>query len=441
MLILIAVVLFELIIFFHEGGHFVAAKKSGVKVNEFALGMGPKLFSFRKGETVYSFRLLPIGGYCAMEGEDEESANPRAFNNAKIWKRMIIVVAGALMNILFGLALMFFSLLPNEQFTSTTVTGFSPDAFTATTGLKSGDKIVKINDYKINTSMDFSYAMYTMPLEDVNGKSDAIYKQDCTFALFNYCRTLAKDATNEQIDMLNALITEGDNKIINSKDKEEAYKILCEYVDKTSNKMNVKDVTYPVIEEKETRKRFISDIVVIRDGKEVTLNDVQFYTYKTSADGEPTIGIDFTLAPIDKNFTTLVSQTFSQTVSVVRTIWNSLIGMVTGQFGLNEVAGPVGLAKTITDVAGESLKESFMDAVMSIVYIMMVISVNLGIVNMLPFPALDGGRFVLLLIEAIFKKPVPRKIEGIINGVGLALLLLLMAVITFKDVWMLIFGG
>ena len=102
-LIIIGVLLFELIIFFHEGGHFLAAKKSGVKVNEFALGMGPKLFSFTKGETTYSLRAFPIGGFCSMEGEDEESDNPRAFNNAKIWKRMIIIVAGAFMNILLGL--------------------------------------------------------------------------------------------------------------------------------------------------------------------------------------------------------------------------------------------------------------------------------------------------------------------------------------------------
>lgn len=377
-----------------------------------------------------------------MEGEDEESDNPRAFNNAKIWKRMIIVVAGAFMNIVFGLALMLITLLPSDNFASTTISGFSPDSFTASTGLKVGDEIVRMNGYKVNTSMDFSYAMYTMPLSNVNGDSLPVYKQDCTFELFDSYKVLAKDASDEQIDTLNALLHEGDQKIINSTSKGSAYSILCEYIDKAYIELGVENTTdYPQIDTKAKRQRFVSDIEVIRDGKKITVHDVQFYTYKIGEDGEPTISIDFTLAPIEKNFGTLVSQTFSQTISVVRTIWNSLIGMVTGQFGLNEVAGPVGLAKTITDVAGESLKESFMDAVMSIVYVMMVISVNLGVVNMLPFPALDGGRFVLLLIEAIFKKPVPRKIEGIINGVGLILLLGLMAVITFKDVWMLIFGG
>ena len=148
-LIIIGVLLFELIIFFHEGGHFITAKKSGVKVNEFALGMGPKLFSFTKGETTYSLRLFPIGGYCAMEGEDEESDNPRAFTNAKVWKRMIIIVAGAFMNIVLGLLMMFVLVVQSPAFSSTTVSGFSENSFSANSGLKVGDTIVKLNNYSI----------------------------------------------------------------------------------------------------------------------------------------------------------------------------------------------------------------------------------------------------------------------------------------------------
>ncbi len=404
--------------------------------------MGPKLFSFKRGETTYSFRLFPIGGYCAMEGEDEDSDNPRSFNNAKIWKRMIIIVAGAFMNILFGLALMLITLLPSDSFNSTTVSAFSPYSFTATTGLQQGDEIIEINDYDINSSMDFSYAMYTMPLCEVDGKAVSIYKQDCLFELKNNFGLLAEKSTNEQVDKLNNIWPEGSDKIMKADTKESAYAILCEYLDKGYEVCGIQEPdTYPEIVEKDTRQRFRADMVVVRDGQEVTLHDVDFFTYKIGENGEPTIGIDFYVEPIEKTFSSVISQTFIQTGSVVRTIWNSLIGMVTGQFGINEVSGPVGLAYAITDVAGESLKEGFMDAVMSIIYVMMVISINLGIVNMLPFPALDGGRFVLLLIEAIFKKPVPRKIEGYINAAGLALLLLLMAVITMKDVWVYVFGG
>lgn len=441
-MILIAVVLFELIIFVHEGGHFVAAKKSGVKVNEFALGMGPKIFSFTKGETTYSFRLFPIGGYCAMEGEDEESANPRAFNNAKIWKRMIIIVAGAFMNIVLGLVLMMITLLPNDSFTSTTVADFTPYSYTASTGLKAGDKIVEINDYKIYSSTDFSFALYTLPVTEVEGSSLEIYRQDCLFELKNHTAVCAENASDKEIEKIYKLWEEGADKIFVAKDKESAYAVMCEYIDKISESIKLKKVKeYPEIEEKDKRLRFRTDMTVIRDNEKVELEDIDFFTYKQSEDGEPMLSLDFYVEPIEKNFVSTISQTGIQTVSVVRMVWGGLVGLVTGQFGINDVSGPVGLASAITDVAGESLKKGFMDAVMSIVYVMMVITINLGIVNMLPFPALDGGRFVLLAIEAIFRKPVPRKVEGIINGAGLILLLGLMAVITIKDIWVLIFGG
>ena len=403
--------------------------------------MGPKLFSFKKGETTYSFRLFPIGGYCAMEGEDEDSDNPRAFNNAKIWKRMIIIVAGAFMNILFGLVLMLITLLPNEQFVSTTVSKFEPYSFSAASGLQEGDEIIEINGYKVRSTMDLSFALYTMPLCDVDGTTLDVYKQDCFFELYNSYKNSISTTKEKNID-LNGLLKEGTEKIYSAKDRESAYEQLCLYIDKGCDMCKVdKPNDYPIVKVNRTCKRFCSDVLVIRNSEEVLLEDVIFFTDYIANPQEPTIGFDFYFEPIEKNFGTLISQTFVQSGSVVRTVWNSLIGMFTGQFGLNDMAGPVGLAGAITEIAGESLKESFMHAVMSIINIMMIISINLGIVNMLPFPALDGGRFVMLLIEAIFKNPIPRKAEAIINGVGLALLLTLMIVVTFNDVIKLIFGG
>ena len=146
-LIVIGILFFMLIIFSHEFGHFITAKLSGVKVNEFAIGMGPRLFGFKKGETEYTFRLFPIGGYCAMEGEDEDSDEPRAFNNAKIWKRMIIIIAGAVMNILLGFILMFAYTVQADSYASTTVSQFAPSSYSANCGLQAGDKIVEINGY------------------------------------------------------------------------------------------------------------------------------------------------------------------------------------------------------------------------------------------------------------------------------------------------------
>ena len=182
---------------------------------------------------------------------------------------------------------------------------------------------------------------------------------------------------------------------------------------------------------------------VIRDGEMIELKNVDLLTLKKSADDDtPQLQVDFYIEPMEKDFGTVIQQTFANTVSVVRMVWGSLIGLIKGQFSLNEMSGPVGIASTITQVAGESLKTNgFGAAVNSIVYIMMIITVNLGVVNMLPFPALDGGRFLMLLIEWIFRKPVPRRVEQIINTVGLILLLGLSAVIAVKDVWKLFSGG
>lgn len=377
-----------------------------------------------------------------MEGEDEDSENPRAFNNAKIWKRMIIIVAGAFMNIIFGMVLLMITLIPNDNFESTTVSQFTPYSYTAACGLQEGDEIIEINGYDINTATDFSFALYTLPVSEVDGKSFEIYKEDCLYTMYTHAADCAVKTTQEQVDKINQLVDEGSYKIFETKDRESAYTLMCTYIDKLSDAGSKDRLNkYPEIEVKETRLRFRTDMTVIRDGEEVVLKNVDFYTYKIGEDGEPTLAIDFYVEPIDNNFFTLLSQTGKQSVSVARMVWNSLVGLVSGEFSINDVSGPVGIASAITDVASESLKSGFSEAVMSIIYVMMVISINLGIVNMLPFPALDGGRFVMLLIEAIFKKPVPRKVEAAINGVGLALLLMLMLAITMKDVWVLIFGG
>ncbi|WP_316607488.1 RIP metalloprotease RseP [uncultured Ruminococcus sp.] len=442
---MIAVALFELIIFLHEGGHFITAKKSGIKVNEFALGMGPKIFSFTKGETTYSLRLFPIGGYCAMEGEDEDSDNPRAFNNAAIWKRMIVIIAGAVMNILFGLVLMLITLLPQESFASTTVSEFSVSSFTAVTGLKSGDKIVEINDYAVNTSTDFSFALYTLPVTQVDGNELSVYKEDCAFDLYVRATELVdENTTKEQNEAVVKLLGEAQIRLSDTKSNGEAYAVFGDYYNRIAETLGKKKSDkIPTIEIRDTRSRFRTNMKVIRDGEMIELKNVDLLTLKKSADDDtPQLQVDFYIEPMEKDFGTVIQQTFANTVSVVRMVWGSLIGLIKGQFSLNEMSGPVGIASTITQVAGESLKTNgFGAAVNSIVYIMMIITVNLGVVNMLPFPALDGGRFLMLLIEWIFRKPVPRRVEQIINTVGLILLLGLSAVIAVKDVWKLFSGG
>ncbi len=345
LLIIIGVLLFELIILLHEGGHFVAAKLSGVRVNEFALGMGPKLISFQKGVTTYSLRLLPIGGFCAMEGEDGESEDEGAFFTKPVWKRMIIVVAGAVMNILLGLVLMMIVLIPNKYFASTTIANFTENAVSSAQ-LKVDDRLVSINGYGIDTTLDMSYAFQTA--------------------------------------------------------KENDYTIVVE-----------------------------------RGGKYLTLDHVKLpTTEKKDNKGNVTEGLqlDFKVYPIENNFGSLMVQTWRQTVATLKMVWASLIGLVTGQFGLTDLSGPVGMANATSQVAAEGLKRSFGDAVLSLVNVMTIITLNLGIMNLLPLPALDGGRFVFLLIEAIRRKPVKREVEGYIHAGGMALLMLFMLIITVKDI-------
>lgn len=443
-LIVIGVLLFELIIFFHEGGHFITAKKSGIKVNEFALGMGPKIFSFTKGETTYSLRILPIGGYCAMEGEDEDSENPRAFNNAKIWKRMIVIIAGAVMNMVLGIILMFVIVVQQPAYSSTTVGGFQVNAFSSNSGLQIGDQLVKLNNYDIWNSRDLSFAIGTMKVQEVDGHSLKIYKEDCTNELTTLYLNLTdnenKNITQEQKESLYNVVTESCKKINSAESKETSYKIMSETYTQMNEQMSVKDFSVPAIEEKETRQRYVTDITVIRDGEQKELKDVDFFTYLYPEKETPSVAIDFYVEPIEKTFTSVISETFGQTVSVIRMTWASLAGLVTGQFGIQDVSGPVGITSAISQVASVGLEQSFLAAVNNIILVMVIITINLGIVNMLPFPALDGGRFVLLLIEGIFRKPIPRKVESYINTAGLVILLMFMLLVSVKDIWQLVGG-
>jgi len=441
-LILIGVLLFELIIFIHEFGHFITAKKSGIKVNEFSLGMGPKIFSFGKGETKYSLRIFPIGGFCAMEGEDEESPEPRAFNNAKVWKRMIVVIAGAVMNIILGFVLMFVVVVQQDAYTSTEVQSFPATSFSSCTGLQSGDVIKEINGYGISTSMDFYYPISTAELKTVDGSTLEIYKEDCGNNLYNMAVSLVQDKNNklsdEQVSKVNELLSKSTIEIVKAKSKEDAFSIYENYYKKINDACGIKDYKVEKIVEKETRKRYTADILVERNGEEKLLKNVQFFTYTTKDNSDPQVSIDFYVKPIEKTFGSVISQTFKQTISTCKMIYASLGGLLTGKFGLKDMSGPIGIASAVTTVASESLSSGFMSAVNSIIYVMMIITVNLGLFNMLPFPALDGGRFVFLIIEAIRGKSVPRKVEAIVNGIGMGLLILLMILITANDIFKLI---
>ncbi len=337
--ILIALLLFGLVIFLHEFGHFFTAKLFGIKVNEFALGMGPKLISFGKGETKYSLRLLPIGGFCAMEGEDEDSTDPRAFNRQKVWKRIIVVAAGAIMNLILGFFLLLALRAQADYFLSNTIHSVG-DAVTYTDGasLEAGDKVVSINGFRIFCEFDMNYA-----LSQYGGEP------------------------------LDFVVKRGG-----------------QTVDVPGVKINFKQVT----------------------GKD---NQYAFY-----------------IEELPKTVGSVITQAAKYTVSIGRIVWVSLIDLIRGRYGLDAVSGPVGTVEIIGEAA--SAGANFKESLNNLIWVMAMITVNLGIFNLLPIPALDGGRLLFLVIEAIRRKPVPPKYEGWVHAAGFVLLIGLMLVVTFNDV-------
>ena len=432
--------IFELIIFIHEFGHFITAKKCGVQVNEFALGMGPKIIKFQKGETLYSLRLFPIGGFCAMEGEDGESESDRAFSKKPVWQRMIIVLAGAFNNIVLGLIMMMILTGQSDAFSSTTIANFAQAAFTSKSGLEVGDRLLDIGGYKINSSKDIGFAVAMLELKTVDGDDFYIYKEDCGFTLLRqYSSLKAEDYTEEELKAITEAFDNGIEKINLCASKEEADTITNETIAEV-NKLSKLNYVPEEREYMPERKRFRTDVKVFRKGKELTVSNVDFYTYLGEND-KPTVALDFSVTAIDKNFGTLISESFKGTFSVVRMIWKSLSGLITGRFGMNDVAGPVGAASVVTQAAKAGLETSFLDAVNNILYMMMIITVNLGIVNLLPLPALDGGRFFFMVIEVIARRPVPQKYEAWIHAAGFIILLGFIVVITFNDIIRLATGS
>lgn len=341
-----ALLFFGVIIMIHECGHFACAKLFKVKVNEFSLGMGPALFKRKKGDTLYAVRLFPIGGYVAMEGEDDASEDDRAFNKKPVWQKMIIVVAGALMNLILGFILMVLLLTTSTDLIGTnTIKEFYPDAVSSQYGLQAGDRFVEIDGHHVWSELDLSFLMSR--------------SQDGVF-----------------------------------------------------------------------------DFVVERDGEKVILNDVHFATEQQN--GITLIQYDFIIIGEQPGFLNIVKNAFTQSASIVRMVWLSVFDLVTGRYGMSELAGPVGTVDIIADVTAQAVSSG---SLTNLLTIMAFITINVGVANLLPLPALDGGRFLFLAIEAVRRKPVNPKYEGYVHAAGLALLLLLMVVVTYNDIARIVHGA
>ena len=337
--IIITVVLFGVIIFIHELGHFICAKLSGVTINEFSLGMGPCLLKRKKSKTQYSLRLLPIGGYVSMEGEDGDSEDDNAFFKKPVYKRILIVIAGALMNVLLGFLILIAVVGMQDKLGSMEIVGFR-DGATSSAKLQAGDVIKKVDGLTIYDVTDLQYQL-----------------------------------------------TQGSDSI--------------------------------------------HSVTVVRNGEKVKLDDVNisFVTYQAD-DGNTYKSVDFIRKQVSKNPLTVIEQAAGKTVSFARLVWISLGDLVRGKASVKDVSGPVGVASAVNQAQSAGLD--------SVLVLAALITINIGIFNLLPIPALDGGRLVFLIIEGIIRKPVPRKYEAMIHAVGFILLMLLMVLVTFNDIFRLV---
>lgn len=341
--ILIAVVLFGFLIFIHEFGHYIMARTFRVDIKEFAIGMGPRILkkTSKKTGITYALRLLPIGGFVSMEGEDEDSENPNAFCNKPVIQRIAITVAGALTNIVLGFIFMAVIVSTTATLPSNVIAelpaGDNGINYSYEAGLREGDEIVKI------------------------GKTDV--------HIFN----------------------------------ETIYEIMRNGIE-------------PL------------DITVKRGGETVVLSGVVFPTYTEQG---TTFGtIDFKVYAEQKTVGNVIKHSFFRSVSTVKMIWESLFDLIRGRYGIESVSGPIGVTKAIGDAVEQGWS--------TVAYFAVVISINLGIVNLLPLPALDGGRLLFQLIELVARRPIPRKIEGYIHFAGIIILFAFMIVIAVKDVVTLI---
>ncbi|MDU7926477.1 MAG: RIP metalloprotease RseP [Finegoldia magna] len=327
--IISSIIIFLLVILIHEFGHFIVAKMNGVSVLEFSIGMGLKLFQKESNGTLYSLRLLPVGGYCHLEGEDEENDSPNSLNNQSPFVRLKVILAGAIMN--FILAFILLILLMSVSRVSTEVSGVLEDSPAYSSGIQTGDKIVSINGKNINDGEE-----------------------------------LLKNIKESQGDL---------------------------------------------------------DIGVIRDSQSKNIKVTPRLENNVRK-----IGVNFQEEYDIKNFSLIKG--FKKGVITFLNLTGMLykfLGMlITGQLGLGGVSGPVGVVKEIGNAAKTG--------VANLIFLLAYININLGVFNLLPIPALDGGRAIFILIEMIFGKKISQEKEGYIHMVGLILLLALIAVVTIKDV-------
>lgn len=420
---LLAFLILSIIIIVHEFGHFIIAKASGVTVTEFSLGMGPRLLKFTRKGTMYSFKLFLFGGSCRMLGEDEDSNVEGSFNSVSVWKRIAIVIAGPLFNFILAFVLSVI-LMGSAGYDPCVIYSVDKNSAASEAGLLPDDHIIKINKTKINF-----YGDYNLLMTDY----DNTQPMNITYIRDNkkYTTTLVPRYVDKDVYQMGVLMNSDTPSIYSVSEGTPADKAGLKAGDLIV-KINGKDIksTDDVAPAVNENPEAGIEVIVERDGKQITYNFVPNKVHQSYYD----YGIAFANIRIKGNPAQTIGYSIQYTGYWIKAVFKSFKLLFTGRVTADDVAGPVGIVSAIGNVVDESKSDGAFYVFLNLVNWCVMISANLGVMNLLPIPALDGGRLIFLIIEAIRRKPVPREKEGMVHFIGIVLLMILMVIILVNDV-------
>lgn len=377
---IVTIAMFLVMVSLHEFGHFIVGKILGFKILEYAIGFGPKLISVQGRETLYAVRAIPLGGYCKFDGEDGESDSDRAFSNQSVWKRMLVVVAGGIANIILGFILFMIIVPVTSPIQTNVVDTVVENSYVESAGLLSGDKIIEIDGKRVSFYNDI---------------------------------TLATQMFDKDTDTTIVVKRDGKKKTLTFKPTED--KITYSYGE------NGIDVTEAINGVQSTKFVQYGENAVKDESKIGTEETVTRYI------------IGFRPQSEKVTFTNVWGEAWNETKFVVKLVYQSLWQMITGKVGLDQMSGPVGIVSEV-NTAVNSGSRSWL----YVLNLVALLTINLGVFNLLPIPALDGGRFFFMLVELIRRKQIPPEKEGMVHAIGMLLLFAFIIVISFSDIMKLV---
>lgn len=423
--IIIALLALSVLIIVHEFGHFIVAKASGILVHEFSLFMGPKLFSFRKGETTYSIRAIPLGGYVRMEGEEEASDNERAYNRKPIPVRAAVIAAGPIMNLVIAI-LFFFIVYSYTGYSTNRINEIADKSPAIAAGLQPGDKIISYDGKKVYNLSDAMMFLYTSK----GSEAKVVYERNSDIKETNF--------TPEKIPETTRYLLGFTPKAADGPDS-----ILVDVISKDSpaEKAGIKsgDRIVQVNDTKIASRQQLNDylsanketpveVIIERNGNTQSIGQVTPMVQKVSEQ----YYAGFNFADEKGSIAETIKQSFIACYSNTRQMYYSIEGLFNRSISSKNLMGPVGIVSSIGTVVQQS--PGVMEAILNLFTFAAIISINLGIMNLIPFPALDGSKLVLLFVESIRKKPIPPEKEAAISLVGFVILIMVMIFATSNDI-------